>query len=100
MDNAKMIVCKQCGYCQEEPLIKRIALPNGGFHMSAYCSGCGEYIQHIKQAEPVLHFGKYKGKRIIDIATSDPGYLQWLVEQDIKVGLRKNITEALSEVQA
>lgn len=101
MVNAKMIVCKRCSLFQEEPLIKRIELPNGGFHMSAYCSGCGKYIQHVRHAEPVLRFGKYKGKRIAEIAKSDPGYLQYLLRGDIGEGLRKNIQDALSvEVRA
>lgn len=100
MKDTKTIICQKCGYYQEEPLVKRIALPNGGYHMSAYCSGCGRYIQHIKHAEPVLPFGKYKGKRIADIAKSDPGYLRYLLSVDIREGLRKTIQDALSaEVQ-
>ncbi len=39
-------------------------------------------------AQPVLfttlRFGKYKGKRIEDVAKSDPGYLEWLLNEKKK----------------
>lgn len=93
--NSDPIVCKRCGLFQDEPVIKRC-----GVHMTAYCSGCGEYIQRIRQVKPVLYFGKYKGRLLADVAKFDPAYLRWFLGQDIKDGLRRNITEALSEVQA
>jgi len=44
-------------------------------------------------AEPALHtrfhFGKYRGKRYDEIATSDPSYLQWIVEKsELKEGIK------------
>lgn len=88
------IVCKACGLFQCEPVIKR----NGG-HMTAYCAGCGKYIQHVRQSRPAFRFGKYKGRLIDDIVRSDPGYIRWFLQQDIKPGFRKNLEDALSGIE-
>lgn len=90
------IVCIPCGLIQEEPLIREVSSPDGGYHNSAYCSGCGKYIQHIRQSKPpVLRFGKYKGKRLSEVVKTDLCYLEWLIKQDIKEGTRKDITDVL-----
>lgn len=59
-----------------------------------------EMLQDIKNEEKVLdkmlevsalpvlikkiNFGKYKGRRVVDIARNDAGYLKWLLDEKIK----------------
>ena len=46
----------------------------------------------------VMPFGKHKGKRVDDLATSDPAYLRWALETvflDRWSGLTQCIYEAL-----
>lgn len=48
--------------------------------------------------EGYLLFGKYAGERLADVASEDPGYLQWVLRQvfDIDQGDRKTIRDTLT----
>lgn len=37
----------------------------------------------IKTYDQVLTFGKYKGKRVEEVAEENPSYIAWLVENDV-----------------
>lgn len=44
-----------------------------------------------------FRFGKYKGQSIKDVASSDPGYLDWMLKNaDLDVDLRFSIEDALN----
>jgi len=42
-------------------------------------------------------FGKHKGMAVADVAASDAGYLEWIVEEQAHVG-KENLTKALQEL--
>src|SRR3972149_7403170 len=91
------IVCKKCGVIHETKniIVETIPLP-GGSHKKATCPTCKSFIKFLPHSIPALHFGKYKGKTISEIAQKNPSYLQWLAKQDIKsAGLKAAIEEAL-----
>ncbi len=51
--------------------------------------------------QPILvrtfRFGKYKGQKLADVATSDPGYLHWMLKNlDLDVDLRYSIESVLA----
>ncbi len=45
--------------------------------------------------EAVLDFGRYRGKSIIDVAKSDPGYLKWMAGGDFSREVKEISTKAL-----
>jgi exodeoxyribonuclease X len=53
--------------------------------------------------EPALHtrfhFGKYRGKRYDEIAASDRGYLQWIVEEsELEEGIKHSARHWLAQL--
>lgn len=100
MKNQTELICKNCGLIQpqDEAVIKKQPLPSGGYHETVYCGVCGSYIKHLPHTIPTFHFGKYKGHRIPDIAISDPSYLHWLRQQNIKPSMVAAIDRALQGV--
>ena len=74
-----------------EPLLEQ-----RGQHLKASCPSCGAYIKFLGQGgPPTLYFGKYKGETLAQVAHTDPRYLRWLREQDIKPALIEAINEIL-----
>ncbi len=68
---------KNCG--EVEP-----TLVPAGPHMKAVCSKCGAYIKFVSvtpKDEIKIHFGRYKGRLMSDIAKEDSEYLRWVYEQ-------------------
>lgn len=47
----------------------------------ARCSQCDTFIKNIPYQQPAFYFGKYKGKKVVDVL--DLGYLKWYLG-DIK----------------
>lgn len=94
-----MIRCSKCGLDQKEQDVKqeRIFLPNNrDYHLKASCGGCGAYITFLSHDPvPKLHFGKYSGWAIAEINRQDPGYIRWLLQQDIKPRIRKSILKVV-----
>lgn len=83
------ITCQKCG------LINDYEVRQAGPHQSAYCNGCGNYIKHLPQNNPIdtLPFGKFKGRSIKSLTSADEiRYLQWLTQMpDIKGRLKQAI---------
>ncbi|MBT9175668.1 MAG: hypothetical protein DDT22_01352 [candidate division WS2 bacterium] len=96
------LVCKYCGLCQDTltTKIKKHYLPNGGYHLKAFCSNCERFIKNIPYSLPkILHFGKYKSKPIAVVAKENPAYLRWLCSQDIKDNLKQSIKLELEKLE-
>ena len=76
---------------------------NGINHKKALCPNCGiRQPRALPQTQfvEVLYFGKYKGRRIDDIAKEDPGYLQWTLENmDLSGRMRMSIETALHDTK-
>lgn len=87
---------KAFGYCliddiRNDEYMKEVYPDNNG---EIPCAGCGEWVLidvpgvsldeifPIHKAEEVLQFGKYKGKSLGDIYTTDYQYLYWLETTD------------------
>lgn len=83
------ITCQRCGNVND------YTVKQAGPHQSAYCNGCGNYIKHLPQNNPIetLPFGKYKGRAIKSLTSDeDIRYLQWLANMpDIKERLKSAI---------
>lgn len=96
------LICKSCGVCQStlEAKIEKHYLPNGGYHIKAHCFECGTFIKNMPHSLPrILHFGKYKGKSIAEVAKENPAYLVWLVGRDIRDNLKHAIQFELEKLQ-
>src|ERR1700753_1675412 len=68
------ITCKRCG------LVNDYSQKQAGPHVSAYCNGCGNYIKHLPQNNPVetMPFGKYKGRELKSMVSDEEvRYLNW-----------------------
>lgn len=91
------LICKNCGSIQElqNLIITTIPLPSGGSHLKACCSECKRFIKFLPHSVPTLHFGKYKGATIVEIARKDLPYLKWMDENNIASGKTK---DAIKEV--
>ena len=52
----------------------------------------GRMIYNDK-GEEVINFGKYKGQKVIDVLTIDPGYYSWIMDGDFALNTKKMLTE-------
>jgi len=86
------LFCRKCS-AQVEISISDRQFKNGVNHKQANCSQCGSYIKFLgdETKTDILYFGKYKNKPIIEVQKLDPAYLDWLLNQKIKNGLRLKI---------
>lgn len=50
------------------------------------------YIAYNEKREEVFCFGKYKGKRVIDILEQEPGYFGWLLNADFPLYTKRVLT--------
>ena len=95
------LTCQKCGLIFQdiEGKIEEIPLKAGGSHLKCSCPGCGKYVKFLPHSgEARFYFGKYKGKTVLEIAKSDPEYLQWLLTE--KIGgnkIESAIRKALQE---
>ncbi|MCZ6626285.1 MAG: hypothetical protein O7B35_18950 [Deltaproteobacteria bacterium] len=65
-----------CPHCNSEKIrTQRIPLANGGHHIKASCAACGKFIKFIPHEGLRFHFGKHRGKTVIEVAANDPSYL-------------------------
>lgn len=95
------LYCKNCDITipEEKANIKMISYGEGKTHKKASCYKCGSFITFLPHSEPALHFGKYKGKTIKEIAEIDTGYLQWALKASDEGTLRlsKRIKTVIEE---
>lgn len=99
MKSQKEEICKQCGVVvvTSELKTKLETFSDGTVHKRGSCTACGSFVKWVRHASPKMYVGKYKGKEIEWIAETDPEYLKWFLNQDIKLGLRMDIVEILKE---
>tara|TARA_R100000388_G_scaffold94681_1_gene82745 strand:+ start:1223 stop:1492 length:270 start_codon:yes stop_codon:yes gene_type:complete len=85
--------------CNDYKLIESIQVfKNGTQHIRKNCETCGKFLgykqQEIDPEKYIFHFGKYKGKKLIDV---EEHYLNWLRNQDwVKNNLKTAINNYLS----
>lgn len=53
-------------------------------HKKASCPICHRYIKFIRSTPPdewIMHVGKYKGERIVELCDKDYEYMLWAYEE-------------------
>ncbi len=50
------------------------------------------FISYNKDGEECFSFGKHKGKRVVDLLESEPGYFGWLLNADFPLYTKKVLT--------
>ncbi len=56
----------------------------------------GRFILN-KENQPVFNFGKHKGKLIMEVLKSDPGYYAWMMKGDFPRYTKQKLTEVLEK---
>lgn len=63
-----------------------------------------EYVDYarriiMKEGHPVFNFGKYKGKKVEDVFTSEPQYYDWMMQSDFTLHTKQKISEILNRMK-
>lgn len=53
----------------------------------------------MKDGCPVFNFGKYKGKKVEDVFTSEPQYYDWMMQADFPLHTKQKISEILNRMK-
>ncbi len=57
------------------------------------------FVVYNEQGEPVINFGKHRGKRVVDVFREEPGYFDWIMRSDFPLYTKK-VFEAIYLSQA
>lgn len=49
-------------------------------------------IIYNEKDEEVINFGKYKGKKVVDVLKADPGYYSWIMQGDFALDTKRVLT--------
>ncbi|MCW3123214.1 MAG: 3-5 exonuclease [Flavipsychrobacter sp.] len=63
-----------------------------------------EYVDYarrmiMKDGHPVFNFGKYKGRKVEDVFTSEPQYYDWMMQADFSLHTKQKISEILNNMK-
>lgn len=63
-----------------------------------------EYVDYarrlvMKDGHPVFNFGKYKGRKVEDVFTSEPQYYDWMMQADFALHTKQKISEILTKMK-
>jgi len=63
-----------------------------------------EYVDYarriiLKDGQPVFNFGKYKGRKVEDVFTSEPQYYDWMMQADFALHTKQKISEILNRMK-
>jgi len=76
-----------------------VRITDGRVQIRGSCPKTKVFVKWLPQSAPdqpkTIYFGKYKGKTYDDIATDDPDYLRWLIENTEIDKIRGYAEEAL-----
>ena len=73
-------------------------LQNDMAHLSEYSNAnkmldyAGRFILNDKD-EPIITFGKHKGKRVADVLATEPTYYNWIMSNDFTLDTKRVLTE-------
>ncbi len=59
----------------------------------AAADGQGKFL--VREGRTVFNFGKHQGKPVERVAREEPGYLEWLLKQEVTEDVRRILREAL-----
>jgi DNA polymerase-3 subunit epsilon len=87
----------------EAQLDKYNDLPNDIQHLHQFTGGeeLVDYARRIlmKDGAPIFNFGKYKGKKVEDVFTSEPHYYDWMMQADFALHTKQKISEILNNMK-
>lgn len=91
---------KYCPTCDKETevTVGTVTFANDSSHTEARCAICTRWHQYLPTTQTdqnEMHFGKYKGEKMVDIAERDPEYLVWVSQQPWCKNRLKNIIKEL-----
>ena len=63
-----------------------------------------EYVDYarrmvMKDGHPIFNFGKYKGRRVEDVFTTEPQYYDWMMQADFALHTKQKISEILNKMK-
>ena len=60
-----------------------------------------DYARRIvmKDGHPVFNFGKYKGKKVEEVFTTEPQYYDWMMQADFALHTKQKISEILNRMK-
>ncbi len=63
-----------------------------------------EYVDYarrliMKDGQPVFNFGKYKGRKVEEVFTSEPQYYDWMMQADFALHTKQKISEILNKMK-
>lgn len=91
-----MFYCRWCGKEFDEGIIVFVPTKNGGEHKQLRCPDCNSFVKNLPHKNhDRLPFGKYRGRKIKDIARKDPEYLEQLITRKVKSSLKLAIQKEL-----
>jgi ribosomal protein S27AE len=81
----------QCPRCGDDTYLERV-----GPHIKWSCVKCG-YLKFLAQRWDVFVFpiGKYKGKRLVDVLSTDREYVRWCAENMTNKNIAQKCRSAL-----
>jgi ribosomal protein S27AE len=93
-DGEKEAYDKPCPKCAGKTYLSR-----SGKHVKWSCYNCG-YIKFLAQdwREFIIPIGKYNGKKLLDIANTDPAYCLWAAG-NMSGSIAKKFAQAAEESQ-
>ena len=53
----------------------------------------------MKDGHPVFNFGKYKGKKVEEVFTTEPQYYDWMMQADFALHTKQKISEILNRMK-
>jgi len=60
-----------------------------------------DYARRIvmKDGQPIFNFGKYKGRKVEEIFTTEPQYYDWMMQADFSLHTKQKISEILNKMK-
>ena len=87
----------------EAQLDKYTTLPNDIQHLHQFTGGeeLVDYARRIvmKDGAPIFNFGKFKGKKVEEVFTSEPHYYDWMMQADFALHTKQKISEILNKMK-
>ncbi len=79
-------------------------LLNDVVHLHDFTCGGEEMIDYarrmvMKDGEPVFNFGKYKGKKVLEVFVQEPSYYDWIMGADFPLHTKQKIKELYTKMK-
>lgn len=94
-----------CEHPQDQIKVEKVRFKDGSRHLQKNCGICDKHLgyqqnPHRDSKKVKMHFGKYDGKTLEELAAEDREYLEWMLLQDWPGQRRlfKDIQRVLDEI--